>query len=237
VGIRRPPSDIAAELLDPTGDAAADVAAPRLQTRVLQLAREVAETIVLAVMVFLVVHAVWRNFWVEGSSMEPGIHNGESMIVERLVYSNGFPANLLRNTIGRTAAGKELVDGIFHPPQRGEVIVLIPPGNPTKDYIKRVIGVPGDKVEIKQGKLYINDHAVNEPYISPGGASNYGPVRVGADELFVMGDNRGASADSRVFGMLPSKNVIGKAWLSYWPPTVWGLVNHYDLSAQLPEPK
>jgi len=233
VGIRRPSSENSADPPNPINSAAASVAAPRLQAKALRLAREVLETIVLAVLVFLVVHAVWRNFWVEGSSMEPGIHNGESMIVERLVYANGFPVNLLRSTIGQTAAGKKLVDGMFHPPQRGDVIVLIPPGTPSKDYIKRVIGVPGDKIEIKQGKLYINDHVVTEPYILPGGAPAYGPVRVGLDELFVMGDNRGASADSRVFGMLPVKNVIGKAWLSYWPPRSWGPINHFNLSAQL----
>jgi signal peptidase I len=233
VGIHRPSSDDTTDPPNPTSAAAANVAAPRFQAQAVRLAREVLETIVLAVLVFLVVHAIWRNFWVEGSSMEPGIHNGESMIVERLVYSNGFPANLLRSTIGRTAAGKKLVDGMFHPPQRGDVIVLIPPGSPTKDYIKRVIGVPGDKIEIKQGKLYINERAVTEPYTLPGGASAYGPVRVGPDELFVMGDNRGASADSRVFGMLPMKNVIGKAWLSYWPPSSWGPVNHHNLSAQI----
>jgi signal peptidase I len=218
---------------DPTTSLAANATTPRLQTRALRLARELLETVVVAVLVFLVVQTVWRNFWVEGSSMEPGIHNGESMIVERLVYRNGFPVNLLRSTIGRAAAGKRLVDSVFHPPQRGEVIVLIPPGNPTKDYIKRVIGVPGDKIEIKQGKLYINDKPVTEPYIMPGGAQSFGPVRVGPDELFVLGDNRGASADSRVFGMLPMKNVIGKAWLSYWPPRSWGPINHFNLSALL----
>lgn len=233
MGSRPPQSDIAPDAPDHTTSLATSATTPRRQTRALLLAREMLETLVVAILVFLVVQTVWRNFWVEGSSMEPGIHNGESMIVERLVYRSGFPANLLRSTIGRTAAGKRLVDSVFHPPRRGEVIVLIPPGNPTKDYIKRVIGVPGDKIEIKQGKLYINDKPMTEPYIVPGGAQSYGPVRVGPDELFVLGDNRGASADSRVFGMLPMKNVIGKAWLSYWPPGSWGPINHYNLSAQL----
>jgi len=197
------------------------------------LLREILETLALALLVFLVIQTVWRHFWVEGSSMEPNIHNGQFLVVERLVYSQGFPVNLLRATIGRTPGGSKLLNKLYHPAQRGDVIVFIPPSNPGKDYIKRVIGVPGDKVEVRQGRALVNDRPLAEPYIMPGSTSSWGPAYVGQGELFVLGDNRGNSSDSRSFGMLQQKNVVGKAWLCYWPPRRWGFIRHYALGAQL----
>jgi signal peptidase I len=195
--------------------------------------REIVETLAIALLVFLLIQLVWRNFRVEGSSMEPSIHDGQFLLVERLVYSPGSPARFLHNTIGRSAAGGKLIDSIFHAPQRGEIIVFIPPSNPQKDYIKRVIGIGGDKVEIRQGRVYVNDRPLTETYVLPGGSLSWGPAIVGKDELFVLGDNRGASTDSRVFGMLPMKNVIGKAWLSFWPPWRLGFIRHADLETQV----
>lgn len=195
--------------------------------------REIAETLAIALLVFLLIQLVWRNFRVEGSSMEPNIHDGQFILVERLVYSPGFPANLLRRAASRSVAASRLIDGIFHAPRRGEVIVFVPPSNPQKDYIKRVIGIAGDKVEIRQGRVYVNDHSLTESYVMPGGSPAWGPAIVGKDELFVLGDNRGASTDSRFFGMLPMKNVIGKAWLCFWPPWRLGFTRHANLEAQL----
>jgi signal peptidase I len=203
------------------------------RTHALGLLREVLETVVLAVLVFLIIQTVWRNFWVEGQSMEPNVHNGQYVVVDHLIYATGFPVNILRSTIGRSDRGRQFLDRHFHSPQRGDVIVFVPPTNSTHDYIKRVIGIPGDRVEIKQSRVYVNGQALNEPYILPGGVASWGPVVVGTGELFVMGDNRGNSNDSRAFGMLKQTKVVGKAWLCYWPPQRWGLIRHYDLGAQL----
>jgi len=205
--------------------------APR--SALFSLTREIAETLAIALLVFLLVQVAWRNFRVEGSSMEPSIHDGQFLLVERLVYSEGFPARFLHNTIGRAGAGARLVDSIFHSPRRGEIIVFIPPSNPSKDYIKRVIGVAGDKVEIRQGRVYVNDRPLTETYVLPGGSLAWGPATVGPSQLFVLGDNRGASTDSRSFGMLPMDRVIGKAWLSFWPPWRLGFIRHSDLGAQI----
>lgn len=195
--------------------------------------RELAETALLAILIFLAIQAVVRNFRVEGSSMQPTIQDGEYLIVNRLAYSTGFPVTLLRNTIGRADAGGRLLDHFFHPPQRGDIIVFIPPSNPQRDFIKRVIGLPGDTVEIRQGRVYINGQALTEPYIRRGPATSWGPVVVPQDEVFVLGDNRGASTDSRSFGMLEQSKIVGRVWLCYWPPARWSILRHYDLAAEL----
>jgi signal peptidase I len=195
--------------------------------------REIIETLAIALLVFLLIQLVWRNFRVEGYSMEPNVHDGQFLLVERLVYSPGFPSSFLRRAASQSVTISRLVDSIFHSPRRGEIIVFIPPSNPQKDYIKRVIGIAGDKVEIRQGRVYVNDHPLTESYILPGGSQAWGPAIVGKDELFVLGDNRSASTDSRFFGMLPMKNVIGKAWLCFWPPWRVGFTRHASLDAQL----
>jgi signal peptidase I len=197
------------------------------------LLREILETLALALLVFLVIQMFWRNFWVEGLSMEPNIHDGQYLVVNHIVYSRGFPVNLLRRTIGRSAAGSRLLDHFFHTPQRGDVIVFDPLiSGVNNDYIKRVVGLPGDKVEIRQGRLFVNDRALNEPYILPGPLTSWGPAYVGLGELFVLGDNRGNSTDSRSFGMLQQTRVVGQAWLCYWPPRFWGFIKHHDLTTQ-----
>ena len=112
----------------------------------------------------------------------------------------------------------------LHPPQRGDIIVFIFPQSSDRDFIKRVIGRPGEKVEIRQGRVYINDRLLEEPYITNPGISQWGPEVVPADSYFVLGDNRPNSSDSRAWRWLPRDHVIGRAWLSYWPPQRWGLV-------------
>ena len=194
--------------------------------------RDVLETLTLALLVFLLVQTFWRHYWVEGASMEPSIYEGQQLIVNHIVYNEGFPVSVLRRTIGRSAALSRVLDRFFHPPRRGDVIVFVPPTIPSRDYIKRVIGLPGDKVEIKQGRVYVNDRPLVEPYIRPGLPTSWGPAYVGKGELFVLGDNRGNSADSRAFGMLQQSKVIGQAWFCYWPPRRWGAIEHYGPNAQ-----
>jgi signal peptidase I len=200
---------------------------------IISLLREILETIIFALLVFLLVQAVSRNYKVQSISMQPNLYEGQYLVVNRLVYARGGAIDLLRKTVGKTEPGRKVLDAIFHSPQRGEVLVFVPVTNTKPDLIKRVIGIEGDKVELKQGQVYINDKPIGEPYIRPAPTQSFGPVVVGKDQLFVMGDNRGNSSDSRVFGMLPMKNVIGKAWLRYWPPNSWGFIRHYDLAQQL----
>lgn len=165
--------------------------------------RELIETLVLTLVIFLLIRFAAPNFRIEGSSMEPDFHNGEHLFVNRLVY-------------------------MLHPPERGDVIVFVPPTNLSSDYIKRVIGLPGDRVEIVDGRVVINGKPLQEPYPLNPGSYSYGPVTVGPDEYFVLGDNRDYSSDSRSWGMLSAKKIIGKAWIVYWPPNTVGLVSDYS---------
>ena len=207
---------------------------PSLGENVIAILREMLETVIFALLVFLVVQALSRNYKVQSVSMQPNLYEGQYVVVNRVVYANGPAIDALKRTLGKVALGRALLDSIFHSPQRGEVLVFVPVTNTKPDLIKRVIGIEGDKVELRQGVVYINDHPIDEPYIRPAPGQSWGTAVVGKGQLFVMGDNRGNSSDSRVFGMLPLKNVVGKAWLRYWPPDVWGLIKHYDLKKQLP---
>jgi len=163
--------------------------------------REALETILLALLTFALLRGAFHNFRVQGHSMEPNIHDGQFLIVSKLVYR-------------------------LHPPQRGDIIVFRAPLPRKVDYIKRVIGLPGETVEIRDGKVYIDDQPLVEPYILYPAVRSWGPVCLGEDQFIVLGDNRRNSSDSRNWGPLPRKNIIGKALFCYWPPSDWGPVPH-----------
>jgi len=213
--------------------AVAPTSAPRRGDQIVAALREMLETVIFALLVFLVVQAVSRNYMVQSISMQPTLYEGQYVVVNRLVYSNGRLVQELKSRLGRWAPAARVLNSLFHPPERGDVLVFVPINNSKPDLIKRVIGIAGDKVELRQGTLYINDQPINEPYIRQAPGQNYGPVIVGENQLFVMGDNRGNSSDSRVFGMLPLSHVVGRAWLRYWPPRDWGFIQHHNLSQQL----
>ncbi|HUX77749.1 MAG TPA: signal peptidase I [Anaerolineae bacterium] len=165
------------------------------------LLRETLETILLTVIIFLVLNTATGRFQVRGSSMEPTLHDGQYLVIGKLVYW-------------------------IHPPERGDVIVFEPPNNPSDDYIKRIVGLPGEQLEIRDRGIWIDGILLEEPYIaSPG--SYAGAWGLGEGEYFVLGDNRSNSSDSHSWGVLPRENIIGKAWLCYWPPEQWSLVAHY----------
>jgi signal peptidase I len=162
--------------------------------------RELVETVVLTALVFFVVTFTARPYRVEGVSMQPGLHSGELVVVSQIAYDFGAQ------------------------PQRGDVIVLHPPSDPSAIYVKRIIGVPGDVLFITPDAVYVNGHKLSEPYVTlidPTSAENQplGKVTLGSGQYFVMGDNRQNSTDSRVFGYVPRQNIIGKAEFVFWPAT------------------
>jgi signal peptidase I len=171
------------------------------------LGRELVETVALTLIIFFLIRMVVQNFRIEGFSMEPTLHEGQFLIVNKLVYQ------LDQNQ-----------------PNRGDIVVFEYPRAPDRDFIKRVIGLPGEKVEVRQGRVYINDKPLEEPFIASQPAYSWGPRVVSEEEYFVLGDNRNNSSDSHTWGFLPRKNIIGKAWLSYWPPQHWGLIPDPNLS-------
>ena len=162
-----------------------------------RLAREVIETIVLTVLMFLVIRFAVQNFNIEGTSMEPSLHNGELILVDKWTY-------------------------LFRPPARGDVIVFHAPPNPSQDYIKRVIGVPGDVINIQNTTVIVDRVNLHETYVDPNNQGNIYDYKhinevVPPGHYFVLGDNRKGSSDSRDWGFVPQNNIIGRAAFVYWP--------------------
>lgn len=172
-----------------------------------RMLREIIIMILVAVVTFVGLKLTIQSYIVYGPSMQPNFEDNQRIIVNKVVYN-------------------------LHEPQRGDVIVFKPPFNETKNYIKRVIGLPGEAVEIIDGITYIYtiDGAVltlDEPYEAEPSARDSAKKFVPEGQYFVMGDNRNNSNDSRSGWMVPEENIVGKAWLSIWPPDTWGTALHY----------
>lgn len=206
---------------------------PSRGQRARRLARELIETLILALLIFLAVRAALQNFRVEGSSMEPALHNRQLIIVNKAIYTR-INLEPISRFIPFFDPGDDPVRYLFRHPRRGDVVVFRFPGNPDRTYIKRIIGEPGDTVEVKGGTVYIDGAPLDEPYIVTKANYTYGPEEVPAKHYFVLGDNRNNSRDSRSWGFLPEDNIIGQAWLSYWPLDSWGLIPNKNLSSQAP---
>jgi signal peptidase I len=163
-------------------------------------AAEILQTVLLAGVLFLAVNFVTARIRVEGTSMEPSLHDGEFVVVNRLAYRWAMPT-------------------------RGDIVVFRYPLNPERRFIKRIIGLPGDQILIGDGRVWVNGQPLEEPYIAA--APRYtGEYTVGAGEVFVLGDNRNNSSDSQNWGMLPLRDIIGRAILVYWPVTEAGVIKH-----------
>lgn len=216
-------------------EAATSSAAPaRAPARRRRWVREVLETVVLAAAIFLLVRGAVQNFRVEGSSMDPSLDNGQYLLVNKAVYCK-WNLECTGWNLDRILPFLDNFDGhIFHPPQRGDVVVFRFPQDPDRDFIKRVVGVPGDTVEVRDGTVFINGRAAEENFILERPRYSYGPVKVPEGQYFVLGDNRNNSYDSHVWGMLPEEYIIGKAWVSYWPLSEFGLVNNTKLKPAEP---
>lgn len=155
---------------------------------------EVLQTVAVAlVLAFLVRTFVLESYQVQGHSMLPTLTTGDRVLVDKLLYR---------------------IEG----PRTGEIVVFRSPVKKNEDWIKRVIGVPGDTVKIVAGQVYINGHRYAEPFVKFNYSYNYGPVTVTPGHLFVLGDNRPNSYDSRYFGLLSESRVRGSAFVIWWPP-------------------
>ena len=199
-------------------------AQPSRTGRFLGTVRELVETVVLALLIFLAVRSVVQNFRVEGSSMYPSFLDGQYVLVNKAVYAEVDLSAVTHWIPFLDLGGGESF--IFHPPRRGDVIVFHPPppNDPTRDFIKRVVAVPGDTVEIYQGRLWVNGQAVAEPFIHQATLPlnpRFTRMTLGPDQYYVLGDNRGNSSDSRAWGPIQSNEVVGRAWLIYWPASAW----------------
>jgi signal peptidase I len=170
--------------------------------------RDVLETLILAILLFLAINAVSARIRVDGSSMVPTLTDGQFVMVNRLAYKLGDPSH-------------------------GDVVVFHYPRDPEQEYIKRIIGLPGDTVEMNSGHVFVNGQRIAEPYIAAD-ARNTGVWEIPGGHVFVLGDNRNNSQDSRNFGPVSVDELIGKAIFIYWPPTDWGLITHPEYN--IPDP-
>ncbi|MCD6231843.1 signal peptidase I [Candidatus Aerophobetes bacterium] len=184
-----------------------------MKKKIISTLKETVETIVIAfVLAFFIRTFVAESFWIPTGSMKPTLHIKDRIMAYKFCY------------------GLKNVD-------RGDILVFKYPLNPKQNFVKRVIGLPGDEILIKDKKLYVNGKLINEPYVIHEDdylrgfpRDEYGPVKVPLDSVFVMGDNRDNSADSRYWGFVPQQNLVGEAFLLYWPlwrakiikrPQVW----------------
>jgi signal peptidase I len=183
--------------------------------------REYTEAILIALILALFIRTfIVQAFKIPSGSMIPTLEIGDHILVNKFIYGIRIPYT-------------EKHFFLFTKPERGDIIVFIYPEDPKKDFIKRVIGVGGDLIEIRDKRVYINGELYNhdpgvytDPRVIPGGLDprdNFGPVRVPKDHLFVMGDNRDNSRDSRYWGFVPFGLVKGKAFLIYYS---WDRTNH-----------
>ncbi len=150
------------------------------------------------ILALLVTHFVGQKTEVLGHSMEPNLHQDQQLVVDKVSYR-------------------------FHAPVRGDIVIV---GVPNYDLplIKRVIGLPGERVEIRSGRVLIDGQPLDEPYLGDVTQRDFGPVEVPAGHVFVMGDNRGASHDSRSIGPVPQEWILGRAWVRVWPFDEFGLL-------------
>lgn len=178
------------------------------------LTREWVESIIIAAILAILVRTFFfEPYKIPTSSMVPTLIPGDKIFVSKLVYGPRIPIIAKR------------LPGVKQAPERGEVIVFIAPQERNKCYIKRVIGLPGDKVEIKLGNIYINGEAITDPKISKNIYYNVGEfgqegkgITVPEDKYFVLGDNSASSRDSRYWGFVEHQDLIGKALFIWWPP-------------------
>ena len=173
--------------------------------------RQLLEVFLITLILFFTLRAVFINFRISGTSMEPTLSDGEYVFVYRMAYWQGHP-------------------------QRGDIIVFRYPLNPRRTLIKRVIGLPGETVAIQDGRVYINGQPLPEPYILASPTYTAAPVTVGPDEVYVLGDNRNNSNDFHSWGVLKQNLIVGKAVWRFWPLDRFGPVPHATYPSSFEHP-
>jgi signal peptidase I len=163
---------------------------------ILDFFKEILQTVILALLIVLPIRLfIFQPFIVKGQSMEPNFEDGDYLIIDEITYR-------------------------FREPKRGEVVVFKNPMNEHQRFIKRIVGLPGETVEISDGKIFISNgekKVLNEPYLNSSFTTGEIQITLGKDEYFVLGDNRQFSLDSRRFGPIRKKEIVGRVFLRLWP--------------------
>jgi signal peptidase I len=174
----------------------------RAESQTKSIVREFIETILITLLIYALIRTfLFENYRVLGHSMDPTLENSQFLVVNKLGYR-------------------------LNDPERGDIVVFRDPRSDERKLIKRVIGLPGEVVEIRDGQVLIDDQVLDEVYITNQGRYSQPPLQIPEGDYFVLGDNRNNSSDSHNWGTLPRDRVVGKAWVSYWPPRLWGIIPH-----------
>lgn len=187
--------------------------------------RSLVEALALSLFVISLVLSLVGTYRITGSSMQPTLRSGDRVLVSKAIYlrlDQGVAAALIP---GRSDSDSPVY--LFHPPQRGDVVLLKPPVDQGWPVVKRVVALPGERVAVHSRQVFINDQALEEPYLSTAQTYSYPSecghtdctYTVAPGQIFVLGDNRNSSADSHLWGAVPLDSVIGKVSLVYWPTT------------------
>jgi signal peptidase I len=169
--------------------------------------REMVETILLTLLIYVLIRTfLIENYRVVGHSMVPTLVDKQFLIVSKLDYR-------------------------LREPRRGDIVVFLDPRSDGRKLIKRVIGLPGEVVEIRDGQVFVGGQALDEPYVQNQAYYSEAPTQVPEGQLYVLGDNRSNSSDSHNWGTLPRDKIVGRAWFSYWPPEVWGPITHAEYAS------
>jgi len=171
--------------------------------------REILETLVLTLVLFVLIRTGMQNYKIEGQSMQPNFQDGEYLLVNKLAY-------------------------VLNEPKRGDVVVFHYPRDPERDFIKRIVGLPGDTVEVRDGQVYVNGFHVQEPYATNPTNYSAGLTVVDPGTVYVLGDNRGNSEDSHRWGLLNQDLIIGTAWVVLYPFSKAGEVAHQEPLLAMP---
>lgn len=174
---------------------------------------DILEVVVFAIAIFLFVYLLLlQPHKIKGQSMEPNFSDGEYLLTEKVSYR-------------------------FNEPERGDVVVFKAPGTGGEEFIKRIIGLPGEEISLIDRKIHINARALDEEYLGVGEITNPGTfldngeiIRIPAEHYFVMGDNRSASSDSRTWGFITTEEITGRAWVTYWPLDKFGVIENISYS-------
>jgi signal peptidase I len=195
------------------------------------LVGDVGQAVVTTAVLVVALHSAIQNFRVDGISMQPAFAGGQALVVDRSAYFH-IENTLLGQLWPTTRQGS--VRYLFGGPQRGDVVIFRAPPQPDTDYIKRVIGLPGESILIRDGRVFVNGSMLQEPYVEfPADYSFPGDmqaVTVPDRTYFVLGDNRPESFDSHTGWVVPVDNLVGRAWVRYWPPTAWGVVQRANVA-------
>ena len=194
---------------------------------------DVVKALALAAVFFFVVQAVVQNYQVLGQSMEPNLHSGQHVIVNKAAYMS-LDVEGLSKFIPFYDADEGSEFHLFGEPERGDVVVIRSPQEMEKRLVKRIVALPGDSLEIEDGIVKINGHSISEPYVL-GNTRDRDESTIPEGHYFVLGDNRPRSNDSNSFGPIYKSQIIGKAWLAYWPPGDFGPVDSFTIEPESEE--